>query len=125
MIRLSIIIPVYNCEQYLVKCINSICRDGNEDIEIILIDDGSTDSSGEICENISKNNSHVIVKHQKNHGVSVARNLGIECAQGEYLWFVDADDYISENAVKNIFSILRDNEDIDIICFNQIGRAHV
>lgn len=117
MVRLSIIIPVYNCEQYLMKCINSI-EYVNKDIEIILIDDGSTDLSGEICEELSKKKEYIIVKHQNNQGVSVARNLGIDCAHGTYLWFIDADDYIAKNAIRNILSIIMDNEDADIICFN-------
>ena len=91
---ISLIIPVYNIEQYLRECLDSIVVQTCRDFEAILIDDGSTDSSGEICDEYAKKNANFIVTHQKNAGVSSARNKGLELANGEYIVFVDSDDYL-------------------------------
>ena len=96
MIRLSIIIPVYNVDKYLENCIDSILKQKLHDYEIILVDDGSTDDSGLICDKYSKKNEFVKVIHKENGGLSDARNAGIKRAIGEYLMFVDSDDYINE-----------------------------
>lgn len=95
MIRLSIIIPVYNVQNYLIECVNSIIIQKVKDVEIILIDDGSTDESGKICDEMSRKHKNITVLHQKNGGLSSARNAGIRIAKGEYLMFVDSDDFIS------------------------------
>lgn len=91
---ISLILPVYNVEQYLQECLDSIVVQTCRDFEVILIDDGSTDSSGEICDEYAKKNANFIVVHQKNAGVSSARNKGLELANGEYIVFVDSDDYL-------------------------------
>lgn len=91
----SIIIPVYNVEKYLAQCIESILAQTYTDFELILINDGSTDKSGEICENYAKKDSRVLVVHKKNGGVSSARNIGIEHATGKWINFIDSDDWIS------------------------------
>lgn len=97
MTRLSIIIPVYNTERYLLECLNSIFVPKYDDFEVILIDDGSTDDSGKICDDFARQHSNVIVFHEKNHGVSFARNLGMKNAKGNYIMFVDSDDTLKTN----------------------------
>lgn len=88
----SIIVPVYNVEKYLRQCIKSLINQTYSKIEIILVDDGSTDSSGSICDEYSKNNLNISVIHKKNEGLGFARNSGLEKAQGEYVTFIDSDD---------------------------------
>lgn len=92
--RISIIVPVYNVEQYLPSCIQSILSQTRTDFELILVDDGSRDRSGEICDRFAKEDSRIKVIHQSNGGVSRARNAGIEEAQGTWVCFIDADDFI-------------------------------
>ncbi len=90
--KISIIVPVYNVEKYLKECIESILSQTYKNIEIILIDDGSTDNSGKICDEYLKKDSRVKVIHKENGGLSDARNTGIEIASGKYIGFVDSDD---------------------------------
>lgn len=92
--KISVIIPVYNVELYLSQCLNSVISQKYEDLEIILIDDGSTDSSGHICDEYANKDQRIIVIHQSNLGVSAARNKGIEVAKGAYITFVDSDDWL-------------------------------
>lgn len=94
---ISIIIPAYNVEQYLTACLSSIEQQTHQNFEVILIDDGSKDSTGEICDVIAAKDNRFKVIHQKNQGVSTARNVGIELAKGEYICFVDSDDELREN----------------------------
>lgn len=94
MIKVSIIIPVYNAEKHLKKCIQSVLTQTEKDIEVILIDDGSKDESLHICQLYEKQDNRLRVIHQENSGVSAARNKGITLAKGEYIGFVDADDWI-------------------------------
>lgn len=98
-LKISIIIPVFNVENYLPKMINSILSQQIRDFEIILIDDGSTDSSGKICDNYSKQHKNIHVIHQYNRGASFARNKGITLAKGKYIFFLDADDELRKNIV--------------------------
>lgn len=105
--RLSIIIPIYNKEQTLRRCLDSILYQTHENIEIILIDDNSTDLSFKICEEYSqKNDKIILIKQEKNKGVSSTRNLGLKVATGDYITFIDADDYIDLNAYENILNYL-------------------
>ena len=97
----SFIVPVYNKEKYIGECIKSIVQQG-EQCELILIDDGSTDSSGEICDEYAKEYKCVHVYHKENAGPAAARNFGCGRARGRYCIFVDADDYISENFIKQL-----------------------
>lgn len=112
-ISLSIIVPVYNAEQTLTVCLQSILQTKREDIELLLIDDGSNDTSAIICEEFSDKDSRVTCYHKQNGGVSSARNLGLEKAQGEWIAFVDADDMATAALIdympKNI---------VDLVCFN-------
>ena len=102
--KLSIIVPVYNVSSYLKNCIESLISQTYEDIEIILIDDGSKDNSGEICEEYAKQDGRIIFKHQNNSGVSVARNEGLNLANGEWITFVDGDDYVEKEFCKKILT---------------------
>jgi glycosyltransferase involved in cell wall biosynthesis len=96
-LRVSVIIPVYNSEKYLDKCVNSILNQTYKDIQIILVDDGSTDSSPDICDMFSKKDNRVIAVHQRNGGTSKARNTGLKLAEGDYITFADNDDYWKDN----------------------------
>lgn len=102
----SIIIPVYNVSKYLNECLDSIVRQTYKNLEILLIDDGSTDDSGVICDNYSKEYSNIKVFHLKNSGVSAARNYGIEQASGDYLTFVDSDDVIDETMIEKLVNCM-------------------
>lgn len=112
----SIIIPVYNAGEYLVPCINSLIAQTYRDLEIILVDDGSTDGSGAICDEFACCDSRVRVIHQKNGGVSAARNAGLAVASGAYLTFVDADDGLVSNALETALRYLREN-DADVVTY--------
>ena len=96
----SFIIPVYNCENYLAACVESILAAGCDDCEVILVNDGSTDGSHMVCDELAGNHSQVRVIHKKNGGVSTARNAGIDAARGEYLVFVDGDDTLDPEKLK-------------------------
>ncbi len=110
----SFIVPVYNVEQYLAQCIESVLSQTCSDFELILVDDGSTDSSGEICDRYKAEDARVHVVHKKNAGVSVARNVGIEQAQGKYVCFIDSDDWIESDYLAKI---LTEIADFDILFF--------
>lgn len=100
---ISIIIPVYNIENLLSKCINSVITQTYSNLEIILVDDGSTDNSGNICDFYSKKDNRIKVYHKKNGGLSSARNHGIEHSSGNYLFFLDSDDFIDSNMIEILF----------------------
>ena len=95
---ISVIVPVYNVAQYLPQCVDSILSQDYADLEVLLIDDGSTDASGEICDQYAAQDSRVRVIHQKNGGAAAAKNAGLRVASGKYLTFVDSDDYLEPNA---------------------------
>ena len=114
--KISVIVPVYNAEQYLNRCLDSIIRQTYKNIEILLIDDGSTDKSLDICKEYENKDARIIVIHQENKGVSAARNNGLEHAVGEYIAFVDSDDYIDTNMYQSMLEISRRyNADI-VLC---------
>lgn len=100
---ISVIVPVYNAERYLPKCVESIIKQTYKNIEIILIDDGSTDNSGKICDEYAKLDNRIKVIHKKNGGVSSARNKGLKEVQGQYIHFVDSDDFISPKLIQLLF----------------------
>lgn len=108
---ISIIIPIYNVEQYLSQCIESIITQTYTDFEVLLINDGSTDKSGEICDNYALKDSRIHVFHKKNGGVSSARNVGIEHATGEWINFIDSDDWISADYFEKL---MQDTEIADL-----------
>ena len=94
---ISVIVPVYNVKEYLNTCVESILNQTYENLEVILVDDGSTDGSGEVCDSYAKTDTRVQVLHTKNGGQAAARNRGIEVSKGEYLTFIDSDDSMERN----------------------------
>ncbi len=112
--NVSVIVPVYNVEQYLRECVESILSQTLKPYEIILVDDGSTDSCGEICDLYDKNYRLIHTIHKSNGGMSSARNKGIEVANGDYILFCDSDDCLKENALEQLCKPLHD-EDLDIV----------
>lgn len=112
---ISIIVPVYNVQEYLKNCINSILNQSYKNIEIILVDDGSTDESSSICDLYVKKDNRIKVIHKENGGLSDARNVGIKSARGKYITFVDSDDYLDENYVKALYILITENNS-DIAC---------
>lgn len=115
MVDLSIIVPVYNVEKYLSRCIESILRQSFSDFELLLIDDGSTDESSEICDKYATEDARVKVVHKKNGGVSTARNTGLDLATGQFIGFVDADDYVSKDMFGVLISALEEH-DAEVAC---------
>lgn len=101
--KISVIVPVYNIDSYLQRMLDSLIRQSYTDLEIILIDDGSLDNSGKICDEYAAMDSRIRVVHKDNEGVSVARNLGLELSSGDYIGFVDSDDVIDENMYKKLY----------------------
>ena len=111
--KLSIIVPIYNVAPYLRKCVDSLLAQDISDYEIILVDDGSPDECPQICDEYAATHSRIHVIHQENAGLSAARNSGIAIAQGEYIWFVDSDDYVALNILGVLMDqIERDNLDV-------------
>ena len=101
----TVIVPIYNVENYLKKCVNSIINQTYENIEIILIDDGSTDGSGTICDEYLAKDNRIKVIHKKNEGLSKARNVGIEISNGDFITFIDSDDYFDTKFIENMLKI--------------------
>ena len=124
---ISVIVPVYNVEKYLEKCIDSIINQTYQNLEIILVDDGSTDGSGKICDEYSRKDNRIKVIHKENGGLSDARNIGIKNANGGLIGFIDSDDYITENMFEVLQKDLRKyNADIsscDIQNVNEAGEC--
>lgn len=114
--EISIIIPVYNAECYLRRCMDSILSQTFENYEIILIDDGSIDESGKICDEYAAADSRIIVIHQKNQGQSVARNNGIQRARGEWIHFVDSDDFIHPQMLELLYKAVKDTSADMAVC---------
>lgn len=113
----SIIVPVYNIESYLSKCIESLQSQTMTDFEAILVDDGSTDNSGNLCDRYAAQDSRFRVIHKVNGGLSSARNAGLDSVKGEYIMFVDGDDYLVSNAVQSMKDIADANDSFDFIQF--------
>lgn len=107
---ISIIIPIYNSENFLEKCIDSVLNQKNINVEIILVNDGSDDNSGNIIEKYAGTYDNIVSLHQSNSGVSKARNNGINVARGEYIGFLDSDDYMVEGQLYEALRFCRENE---------------
>ena len=114
----SIIVPVYNVEKYIERCIDSILEQSYEEIEVLLIDDGSTDNSGKICDEASQKDKRITVVHKKNGGLSDARNVGLELCKGDWILFVDSDDCINKYVVQICIESATKKDGADIIWFN-------
>lgn len=118
---ISVIIPVYNVEEYLERCVNSVLKQTYNDLEIILVDDGSTDNSGKICDELKNKDDRIIVIHKENQGLSASRNIGIEKATGEYITFVDSDDYILEDMYETLYkNLIRNDADISMCKYQYV-----
>lgn len=113
----SVIVPIYNSQEYLDECIQSIIYQSYKELEIILIDDGSTDNSRQICERYSAEDSRVVYVRKKNGGVSSSRNLGLEIAQGEYIVFVDADDYLEKGIIQHVVNVM-EHDSSELVVWN-------
>lgn len=112
-IKISVIVPVYNCEKYLRKCISGILNQSFKELELILIDDGSTDSSGDICDEFAKSDNRVVVRHKENGGICSARNLGLDIARGEYIGFSDCDDLMNKYMYERLYeAAIKEQADI-------------
>lgn len=110
---ISIIVPVYNVEQYLEKCVDSIINQTYKNLEIILVDDGATDSSSKLCDKLAKIDNRIKVYHKENGGLSDARNYGVERATGDYIGFVDSDDYIDAEMYEKLYEAIK-KENVDV-----------
>ncbi len=122
----SIIVPIYNAEKYLQRCLRSIQLQSYKDIEVIMIDDGSHDHSGKIMDAFAAGDSRFIAIHKENGGVSSCRNMGMQIAAGEYFQFVDSDDWIPADSTKNLVEAMeRDGSDMVIADFKRVIRHHV
>ena len=106
---ISVIIPVYNVEKYIKRCLDSVINQTYENLEIILVDDGTPDNSGVICDEYAKKDERIKVIHKENGGLSSARNAGLDIAKGEYISFIDSDDYISDNFIERLYENLSEN----------------
>lgn len=116
---ISIIVPVYNAEQYLHRCIDSILAQSHTDFELLLVDDGSPDNCGAICDEYAARDSRVCVFHKQNGGVSSARNFGIEKSRGEWITFIDADDYVHPDFLASLYA--QHDADLIIGSFQSVG----
>lgn len=114
--KISVIVPVYKSENYIRQCLDSILCQTYSQLEIIVVDDGTPDNSGVICDEYAEKDARVRVIHQENHGVAAARNVGIAAATGEYIAFVDSDDYIAENMYESLLEKAQEHQAEVIYC---------
>ncbi len=123
---ISLIIPVYKVEKYLEKCIQSVINQTYENLQIILVDDGSPDNCGKICDEYAKKDHRIEVIHKSNGGLSDARNKGLEIAKGEYIGFVDSDDYIEADMYEVLYNLLKQyNADVSICNFYTVSQGKI
>lgn len=124
--KISIIIPVYNAEDKLHRCLDSVLKQSYKDIEVIIINDGSTDGSLSICESYKSKDNRVIIIDKKNAGVSAARNSGLRIATGKYIQFVDSDDFVNENMSERLVEKIKENDSDVVICgYHRIEKNRV
>ena len=122
--KISVIIPVYNDEKYIKKCLDSIINQTFKNIEVIIIDDGSTDKTLEMCSEYATSDDRIVVIHKENGGVSSARNLGLEKASGELITFVDGDDYIELNTYEKCIGLF-EKESVEAVRFNLLNDSNL
>ncbi|MBO5128832.1 MAG: glycosyltransferase [Oscillospiraceae bacterium] len=115
----SVVLPIYNVEKYLDRCITSVVSQTYQNLEIILVDDGSPDRCPEICENWAKRDARINVIHKQNQGLGMARNTGIEHASGEYICFFDSDDYVELDTIEKAYAAAN-AENADVVCFGML-----
>ena len=120
MIKTSVIIPVYNTADYLEECIDSAFRQTQKEIEVIAINDGSTDGSWEILQQLQKKYPSLQLINQENHGLGYTRNVGIDCARGECIYFLDSDDYIDENLLETCYGYVHQNS-LDLVMLDAVA----
>ena len=118
MIKFSVVIPVYNVERYLDQCVKSVLSQSFENYEIILVDDGSTDSSGKMCDGYANEDNRIKVVHKQNGGLSSARNAGLHAASGDYVLFLDSDDYWTDGEMFSKLYSEIENTEADVIAYN-------
>lgn len=124
--KISVIVPVYNVEKYIHKCVDSIINQTYENLEIILVDDGSPDNCGKICDEYSKKDNRIRVIHKENGGLSSARNAGLDIATGEYIGFVDSDDYIATDMYEKLYEcIQKEKSDMAICNFLYVDESYL
>lgn len=122
--KISIIVPVYNVENYVSKCIESIINQTYKDVEIIIVNDGSTDKSGDICDYYSKKDARIILIHQENQGLSMARNNALDIASGDYIGFVDSDDWIAPDMYGTLYNnAIEHDADISMCNFYYVSET--
>ena len=114
--KVSVIVPVYNVENYLKRCVNSLTKQSLKEIEIILIDDGSTDQSGTLCDELAKTDRRISVYHKENEGQGIARNLGLQKAIGKYVVFLDSDDYYDPDTCGDLYELMEQTQ-ADLCCY--------
>ena len=113
--KISVIVPVYNVEQYLERCVDSIINQTYKNLEIILVNDGSTDNSGQLCDKLAKKDNRIRVIHKENGGLSDARNVGIDEAKSDLIGFIDSDDYIDEDMYELLINNMKNaNADLSM-----------
>ena len=117
-IKISVIIPVYNTEKFLEKCLNSVLNQTLKEIEIIVVNDGSRDNSLEIIKKFKKEDNRIVLLNEQNGGSSFARNKGLETAKGKYFYFIDSDDYLEENTMFEELYNKCENDNLDIVVFD-------
>lgn len=127
--KISVVIPIYNVEEYIHRCVDSVIHQTYENLEIILVDDGSPDNCGKICDEYASKDPRVRVIHKQNAGVGAARNDGIKAAIGEWITFIDSDDWVDPDYFKAVFDEMRDYDKLDVICdggsFHEYGNRRV
>ena len=121
--KVSVIIPVYNVENFLKRCVNSIISQTYKNIDIILVDDGSLDSSPQICDEFAQKDTRVIAVHKKNGGLASARNAGLKVAKGDYILFVDSDDWIKDITIEELLNIAVKNK-VDFVRFIPVSAGY-
>ena len=122
---ISVIVPIYKVEKYLARCVDSLLAQTWRDIEIILVDDGSPDNSGAICDEFAKKDPRVKVIHKENGGLSSARNSGLSAASGDYIGFVDSDDYVLPQMYEKLYlSLTENNADISICNYSYVSEEN-
>ena len=122
--KATVVVPVYNVENYLIKCVDSILAQTEPDFELLLVDDGSTDGSGGLCDKLAERDGRVRVIHQENQGLGGARNTGIQAAVGDWLLLVDSDDWIEPQTLEKALEAgLREEADLVVFGYRSVDEA--